>query len=267
MTLNTTDPKYEALTRYIADCGALLIAYSGGVDSGLLAALAQEILGGRVHCVFIDSPLVPRTAVVDAERQARALGLTLDVIQMPMPDGVVRKNQPDRCYHCKKLHAIILKQRARELGLAQVASGFNRSDLGEHRPGLLACSEEGIIHPFIEAGITKADIRRIARELGLGFWDKPSAACLASRIPYGEEITNETLRMIEVAEEVLLEAGFSQVRVRSHGGIARIEVTPEEMPRLFAMRASLVPALKKTGFRYITLDLEGYRSGSMDEVI
>jgi len=267
MTGGETSQRQEALARYIADCGSLLIAYSGGVDSGLLASLAREILGGRVHCVFIDSPLVPRSAVCSAERTADDLGLSCEIIREPLPDDTVRKNPQDRCYFCKLFQARILKQRAEELGLAHVADGVHSSDLGEHRPGLRASTEEGILHPYIEAGITKADIRAIARDRGLGFWDKPSAACLASRIPYGEEITDEKLRMIEAAEAVLHEAGFFQVRVRFHGGIGRIEVSPEEMPRLFAMRNVILPALKKAGFSYIALDLEGYRAGSMDEVL
>lgn len=267
MTGGEISQRQEALARYIADCGSLLIAYSGGVDSGLLASLAQEILGGRVHCVFIDSPLVPRSAVCSAEQTARDLGLSFEIIPRLSLDDTVRKNPPDRCYHCKLTDARILKRRAEELGLAAVADGVNLSDRAEHRPGLRASTEEGIIHPYIEAGITKADIRAIARERGLGFWDKPSAACLASRIPYGEEITDEKLRMIEAAEALLHDAGFSQVRVRFHGGIGRIEVSPGEMPRLFAMRDVIVPALKKAGFSYIALDLEGYRAGSMDEVL
>ena len=267
MTGGEISQRQEALARYIADCGSLLIAYSGGVDSGLLASIAQEILGGRVHCVFIDSPLVPRSAVCSAEQTARDLGLSFEIISHPSLDETVRKNPPDRCYHCKLTDARILKRRAEELGLAAVADGVNLSDRAEHRPGLRASTEEGIIHPYIEAGITKADIRAIARERGLGFWDKPSAACLSSRIPYGEEITDEKLRMIEVAEAVLHQAGFVQARVRCHNGIARIEVIPEELDRLFAMRDVIVPALKKAGFSYIALDLEGYRVGSMDEVL
>ncbi|MFA5293976.1 MAG: ATP-dependent sacrificial sulfur transferase LarE [Methanoregulaceae archaeon] len=267
MICTETSGKQEALTRYIARCGSLLIAFSGGVDSALLAAISQEILGGRVHCVFIDSPLVPRSAVGSAEQIARDLGLSFEIISHPSLDETVRKNPPDRCYHCKLTDARILKRRAEELGLAAVADGVNLSDRAEHRPGLRASTEEGIIHPYIEAGITKADIRAIARERGLGFWDKPSAACLSSRIPYGEEITDEKLRMIEAAEAVLHQAGFVQARVRCHNGIARIEVSPGEMPRLFAMRDVIVPAMKKAGFSYITLDLEGYRAGSMDEVL
>jgi uncharacterized protein len=148
-----------------------------------------------------------------------------------------------------------------------VADGANFSDESEHRPGIRAFTEEGIIHPYIEAGMTKADIRRIARERGLPFWDKPSAACLASRIPYWETITEEKLRMVEAAESILHKEGFCGIRVRNHGGIARIEVTGGDMLRLIALRDRIVPMVKEAGFSYVTLDLEGYRSGSMDEAL
>jgi uncharacterized protein len=177
-----------------------------------------------------------------------------------------RKNSPDRCYHCKKISAQYLKRRAAELGLACIADGMNVSDTYEHRPGLAASSDEGIFHPFIETGITKQDIRDIARECGLPIWQKPTAACLASRIPYGEGITLDKLRMIEMAEAFLSAQGFSQLRVRVHGPVARIEVLPAEIERVVHLRSEIAQSLKMIGFSYVALDLEGYRSGSMDEV-
>ena len=173
----------------------------------------------------------------------------------------------DRCYHCKKISAVHLRKRARELAIAVIADGINVSDTGEHRPGLAASTEEGILHPFIEAGCTKQDIRDIARECGLPVWQKPSAACLSSRIPYGDSITTEKLRMIEEAEAFLAAQGFGQLRVRLHGNIARIEGHKEEMGRILDQQAAKTGALKTIGFSYVTLDLEGYRSGSMDEVL
>lgn len=267
MTDIATDARKKVLTRRISECGDLLIAFSGGVDSGLLAALAKEILGEKVQAVFIDSPLMPRSAFREAQQLARDLDLSLEIISVPFPDGTVCSNLPDRCYHCKKSWSQVLKKRAGELGISCVVDGANVSDQSEHRPGIRASTEEGIIHPFIEAEMTKADIRRIARERGLPFWDKPSAACLASRIPYGEKITEEKLRMVEAAEDILQKEGYSGIRVRNHGGIARIEVTGRDMLRLIAMRDRIVPLLKKAGFSYVTLDLEGYRSGSMDEAL
>ena len=261
------DTKRALLEQKIAERGSMLVAFSGGVDSGLLAVVARDVLGEKAHCVFIDSPLVPGSALAEAEAMARDFGLSFEIVRAPGLDGDFRRNPPDRCYHCKKKDAALLKTKAKERGLAVVADGINLSDTTEHRPGLAASSEEGVVHPFIEAGMTKADIRRTARESGLPFWNKPSAACLSSRIPYGEEITDAKLRMVESAEEFLHELGFAQTRVRCHGAIARIEVEPAEMERLLAERRAIVARLKETGFSYVALDLEGYRSGSMDEVL
>lgn len=206
--------------------------------------------------------------MVQAQKIAGDYGLLLDIIHvLHMDHDEFRKNSPDRCYYCKKISAHYLKQWAGELGFACIADGINVSDTYEHRPGLAASSEEGIVHPFIEAGITKQDIRDIARECGLPIWQKPSAACLSSRIPYGEKITFDKLRMIEKAEAFLSAQGFSQLRVRVHGRVARIEVLREDLQKILSIQEEIVKTLKAIGFSYITLDLEGYRSGSMDEVL
>jgi uncharacterized protein len=260
--------KERALLEHIRNRGSLLVAFSGGVDSTLLAVLARDMLKDRSHCVLLDSPVVPRSAVEEAQRIAHDLGLTLDIIAVPhMEHAEFCKNPEDRCYHCKKISAGYLKQRAEELGFAHIADGMNVSDTGEHRPGLRASDEEGILHPFIEAGCTKQDIREIARTRGLPVWQKPSAACLSSRIPYGDPITEGKLRMIEEAETFLTRQGFSQLRVRLHGTIARIEVHKEEMGRILDQQDAITTHLRSLGFSYITLDLEGYRTGSMDEVL
>jgi len=246
----------------------MLVAFSGGVDSTLLAVLAKEVLGNSTACVLLDSPVVPRAAVEQARQIAYEQGLNLNIIQVPvMEHEEFRKNPANRCYYCKKISAAYLKQQAEELGLACIADGINVSDMAEHRPGLIASTEEGIIHPFIESGITKRDIREIARESGLSVWQKPSAACLSSRIPYGEEITREKLLMIEEAEAFLADQGFGQLRVRLHGSIAQVELLKEEMGKILGMQPAVVKKLKSIGFSYVTLDLEGYRSGSMDEVL
>ena len=262
----TPEKKIQTLKETIASKGSLLVAFSGGVDSSLLAVIAKEILGKNSRCVMLDSPVVPRAEIAEARKIAEDYGLLLDVIPLNiMDDNRFVKNSPDRCYWCRKNSAEVLKERQAELGFASIADGLNVSDTQEHRPGLKASTEEGIVHPFIEAGITKSDIRKISRAHGLYFWDKPSAACLSSRIPYGDEIVVSRLSMIEEAEKFLHERGFSQCRVRLHGRIARIETLNEDMTALLNMRDILVKRFKKTGFSYITLDLEGYRTGSMDE--
>jgi uncharacterized protein len=260
--------KMLALKELITSKGSMLISYSGGVDSALLAVVATEVLGSNARCVLLDSPVVPRAAVEEAQQIALDYHLSLDIIPVRiMDDEHFVKNPAERCYWCKKKSSKVLQWRKEELRISCIADGINVSDTGEHRPGLKASTEEGIIHPFLETNITKADIREIARAKGLRFWNKPSAACLSSRIPYGDEITFKKLTMIEEAEEFLHASGLTQCRVRMHGNIARIEVMNDDLMKLLAMQDRLVKTFKTIGFTYVTLDLEGYRSGSMDEVL
>jgi uncharacterized protein len=264
----TSQKKYQELRKIIAGHGSMLVAYSGGVDSTLLAAVARDVLSKKSACVLLDSPVVPRAAVEQAQAIAGELGLDLTIIPVPLMEHREFSDNPaERCYFCKKISAVQLRQRASELGFACIADGINVSDMSEHRPGLRASTEEGILHPFIEAGITKADIREIARDLDLPVWQKPSAACLSSRIPYGDEITAEKLRRIEDAEAYLAGLGIGQLRVRLHGNIARIEVHKEDLGKILDQQSAVAGKLRSFGFSYVTLDLEGYRSGSMDEVL
>jgi pyridinium-3,5-biscarboxylic acid mononucleotide sulfurtransferase len=260
--------KTQALKEMIASKGSMLISYSGGVDSALLAVLATEVLGNNTRCILLDSPVVPRAAVAEARQIADRYGLQMEIMPIRvMDDERFKKNPADRCYWCKKKSCKVLKWRMDALHFACIADGINLSDTGEHRPGLRASTEDGVFHPFLEAGITKADVREIARAKGLSFWNKPSAACLSSRIPYGDEITYKKLAMIEEAEAFLHAGGLSQCRVRMHGNIARIEVPDDDMQKLLDNREDLIQKFRSIGFTYVTLDVAGFRSGSMDEVL
>lgn len=197
---------------------------------------------------------------------ARSLGLNYRVAEFPiLKDEQFCTNPVTRCYICKKRSAAVLKSIAREEGIGCIADGVNLSDFRDYRPGIAACDEEGIWHPFVDAAITKEDIRALARNLGLALWNKPSAACLASRIPYGQPITSESLRMVEEAEEYLKSLGFLQLRVRFHRRLARIELLKQDMARGLNCRDEIARTLKAIGFDYVALDLQGFRSGSMDE--
>ena len=260
--------KLDRLREAIAQKDKVLVAFSGGVDSGFLAKVTFDVLLDNALAVTLDTETLPRSELKDAEDIASFIGISHRVIRFSeLENKKLIDNPPDRCYHCKKESARFLKKIASEEGINTIAFGVNISDFDEHRPGIIACNEECIWHPFVEVGLKKSDVRALAKEVGLPFWDKPSTACLSSRIQYGEKITKEKLKMIEDAEEVLKSLGFSQFRVRMHGNISRIEVLEEEMDDLFKLKERITSSLKKIGFSYITMDLEGYRSGSMDEVL
>jgi uncharacterized protein len=263
--MNQAD-KLQELKKRIAEKGKILVAYSGGVDSSLLARIAHEVLGSNSLAVILDSRVMPRSELLSAKEQARSLGLNYRVAEFPiLKEEQFCTNPVTRCYICKKRSAALLESIAKEEGIGCIADGVNLSDFRDYRPGIAACDEEGIWHPFVDAAITKEDIRVLAYSLGLAVWNKPSAACLASRIPYGQVITPESLRMVEEAEEYLRSLGFLQLRVRSHGGVARIELQEQDMARSMNCRNKIAKTLKAIGFDYVALDLEGFRSGSMDE--
>ena len=266
----------EARQARLDDCrerlrglGGAVVAISGGVDSSLLLALAVEALGARnVLAAHATGPIFAKREDDQARGLARHLGVELVEIEAaPLDDAAFAANPPDRCYHCKRAIFGRLKALAAERGLAAVLSGANADDPGDHRPGLRAESELGIRQPLREAGLTKADIRAAAGALGLPTRDAPSSACLASRIPYGEPITAGKLARIEQAEEALHAMGFGQCRVRDHGAVARIELLSDDMPEGVRQRERIVGAVKAAGYAYVALDLAGFRSGSMNEVL
>jgi uncharacterized protein len=243
----------------------VIVSYSGGVDSSVVAAVSREVLGRNSRCVLLDSPLIPRRAVRKAQDRAAALGLDCEVIYFPiLEDMEFIENPENRCYLCKKRSARLLIEKAAVFGTACVVDGVQLSDLEEFRPGLAACQEAGISHPLVEAGMDKEDVRKAARAAGFEFWEEPSSACLASRLPYLDKITEEKLKVIEAAEEILHDLGFTQVRVRTHGMLARIEILPGQFDRLLEHREEIVRGLETLGYQFITLDLEGFRSGSLD---
>lgn len=261
---------YVRLKSLLAGTGGAVVAYSGGVDSTLLAKAATDALGNRALCVLIESCLVPGIEIEEAVSQAEDLGLRLMRLQADvMSIEGVPENEPDRCYHCKTALFSRMVEIATEHNLPYVLDGSNADDEADFRPGARALTELRVRSPFKELGFTKEQVRAVSREIGLPTWNKPSYACLASRVPYGTELTQETLQRVESAENVLRELGFGQFRVRHHGDLARIEVLPGDMDRMNApaTREHVARSLRALGYTYVALDLSGYRTGSMNEVL
>ena len=262
--------KLAHLKELLREMDGAVVAFSSGVDSTFLLRVAHEVLGTRVIAATIRSHTFPRRELDEAVAFCRAEGVRHEVIdseELDIPGFA--ENPPDRCYHCKRELFSRLLAFAHANGLAAVLEGSNLDDDGDYRPGRRAIKELGIRSPLHEAGLTKAEIRALSREMGLHTSDKPSFACLASRFPYGERITAVALERVERAEQWLLDAGLGlkQLRVRSHGDLARIEVPSDAIPRLAARAAEVAAALKELGFSYVALDLLGYRTGSMNETL
>ncbi len=260
--------KMQSIMEALTEKGSALVAFSGGVDSSVLAALAYRALGERALAVTADAPTLAPGELDNAKKVAREIGIKHIVIFYDeLDEPGFAKNPVDRCYYCKKGLIRELKKIAEQNGLDTIIEGTNYSDLKGHRPGHRAVTEEGIYNPYIEFGVTKEEIRKMARELNLSVSEKPSMACLSSRFPYGQMITHEALKRVGEAEAYLRKMGFEVVRVRDHDGIARIEILPDEMPQLLEMHGAIASEFKKLGFSYVTLDIMGFRSGSMDEVL
>ena len=262
------DDKMHLIIEAFKEKDSALIAFSGGVDSSVLAALAYRALGDRALAVTADAPTMAPGELEGAKRVAKEIGVRhLVIFYDELDEPGFAKNPVDRCYYCKKGLIRELKKIAEQRGINTIIEGTNYSDLKAHRPGHRAVTEEGICNPYIEFSVTKEEIRGMARKLKLSVADKPSMACLSSRFPYGQAITREALKRVGEAEAYLRKMGFEVVRVRDHGGIARIEIMPDEMPRFLELRDAVASKLKELGFTYVTLDIIGFRSGSMDEVL
>jgi len=262
--------KRELLHTKLRERSPLLVAYSGGVDSAYLAYEAHVVLGSAMLAVIADSPSLARVHLADAIAFANQQQIPMEVIStLEMENPEYLRNDGQRCFHCKDELFTVMEKFRDERGYMAIAYGVNVDDQGDYRPGQNAARQHGVAAPLLEAGLTKADIRALAQQAGLSVWDKPASACLSSRLEYGRPVTREALAQVEQGESAMLALGFRQFRVRHHGQIARIEISPDELPRALTseMAAEFLRIFKQLGFQYVTLDLEGFRSGSMNAVL
>jgi pyridinium-3,5-biscarboxylic acid mononucleotide sulfurtransferase len=264
------EEKESLLISRLAEISSVVVALSGGADSAYLAWAAHQALGTRALSVTALSPSFAAHDREIVEQFVKKLGLRHEFIEThEMENPAYRANQPDRCYFCKDELFSVLDAVARSHGFAAVAYGVNADDTLDFRPGHRAATEHKVLAPLLDAGLAKLEIRRLSQRAGLPTWDRPASACLASRVPYGTEVTPERLALIERGEAALRELGFRQFRVRAHDNLARVEISQEEMPRAFSpeMAATIAERLKAAGFAYVTLDLQGYRQGSLNETL
>lgn len=269
-TSASLNPKAARLRQVLAARGRLLVAYSGGVDSAFLTWVAHQVLGDRMRAVIADSPSLARTHLEDALAFAREHGIPVAVAEThELENPAYSRNDAMRCFHCKDELFTVMEQYRSAHGFDAIAYGVNADDQGDFRPGQQAATRHQVSAPLLEAGLGKAEIRELARQAGLRVWDKPASACLSSRIEYGRPVTPQTLSIVEQGEEALRALGFHQFRVRHHGEIVRIEIALEELPRALTaqMAREFARVFKALGFTFVTLDLEGFRSGSMNRLL
>ncbi len=262
------DEKYSQLRKFLGRYKKIAIAFSGGVDSSLLLYAAAKLDGLEVVAVTAVSELVPEWEIRAAKNLAAQLNVTHILVEPdPLAENLVRSNPPERCYYCKKIIIAAINQALLNENVDAIIEGSNLDDGSDYRPGSKAVKEAGLVSPFIECGFSKDDIRRVSEELGVTGWERPSCACLASRIPYGTELDAHLLKKIEKAEEALAAVGYAGARLRAHGDIGRLEVAPQMIEQAAQDHYSLSAIIKAAGFKYAALDLQGYRTGSLNEAL
>ena len=262
--------KLRSLESRLGQLGSVMIAYSGGVDSAFLAATAHRVLGARMMAVLADSPSLARRDLDEACAFARSIGMPLRVVvtdELDRPEYA--RNDADRCFHCKDELFNVMAALGAELGFDRIAYGMNVDDVRDYRPGQRAAQDHAVLAPLAESGLTKQDVRVLAKAAGYPVWDRPAAPCLSSRVEYGRPVTREVLAQVEKAEESLRQLGFCELRVRHHGELARVEIARKELPRALSMEMldAITAALKRAGFQYVTLDCAGFRSGSLNAIL